>query len=67
MREDLTNLCGLSAALQLPIGWLDREANAGRIPCLDAGGTKLFNVEAVRRSLAERAAAGEVATAEPAQ
>ena len=63
MREDLTNICGLSAALRLSIGWLDREAKARRIPFLDAGGTRLFNVEAVRRSLAERAALGEFAPA----
>jgi len=52
----LTNLTGLAAVLRLPRGWLATEADAGRIPCLRVGRRLRFNVEAVRRALAERAA-----------
>jgi len=34
------------------------EAKAGRLPYLDAGGVLLFELEAVERALAERAACG---------
>jgi hypothetical protein len=36
-------------------GWLRSEAEAGRIPCLPAGKTILFDAELVERLLAERA------------
>jgi len=52
----LCNLRGLAAELQLPREWLATEADAGRIPCLRIGRRRLFNVDAVRRALAERAA-----------
>ena len=54
--EILCNLRGLAAELQLPREWLATEADAGRIPCLRIGHRRLFNVEAVRRTLAARAA-----------
>ena len=54
-------------ARRLPVSkrWLQREAIAGRIPSLRAGNRRLFNQDAVRRALAERAAlfAGVVADA----
>ena len=45
-------------ARRLPVSkrWLQREAIAGRIPSLRAGNRRLFNQDAVRRALAERAA-----------
>jgi len=45
-------------ARRLPVSkrWLQREAHAGRIPSLIAGKRRLFNVEAVRAAIAERAA-----------
>ena len=45
-------------ARRLPVSkrWLQREAQAGRIPSLVAGKRRLFNVDAVRSALAERAA-----------
>ncbi len=56
MRDDLTNIVGLSVSLQLPKEWLAAEADAGRIPYLRVGRQRLFNLPAVRRVLAERAA-----------
>ena len=58
--ETLTNLAGLVARLRLPREWLRAEAKAGRIPCLRVGRKLLFNPEAVEKSLAKRAASGEV-------
>lgn len=48
-------------ARRLPVSkrWLQREARAGRIPSLIAGNRRLFNVEAVRAAIAERAAKAE--------
>ena len=45
-------------AQRLPVSkrWLQREARAGRIPSLIAGNRRLFNMEAVRTAIAERAA-----------
>lgn len=56
MSDDLATICELAARLRLPAGWLWEEAEAGRIPSLVAGGKRRFSVEAVRRTLAERAA-----------
>ncbi|MBL9000775.1 MAG: hypothetical protein JNK25_06525 [Phycisphaerae bacterium] len=52
----LVNLIGLSHHLGLSRRYLRREADEGRIPYLKAGRTRLFNVEAVRAVLADRAA-----------
>lgn len=45
-------------ARRLPVSkrWLQQEAHAGRIPSLIAGKRRLFNAEAVRAAIAERAA-----------
>lgn len=56
--ENLRDLRGLAADLQLPIDWLVIEADEGRIPCLRVRRRRLFNIDAVRRALAERAASG---------
>lgn len=48
--EDLAQQLGLSTR------WLHREAMAGRIPSLKAGKQRIFNVDAVRQKLSERAA-----------
>jgi hypothetical protein len=48
-------LHALANVLRLPVGWLKSEARAGRIPCLRVGRDLLFDVEAVRAALAERA------------
>jgi hypothetical protein len=52
----LINIHGLSARLRLPAGWLRAEALAGRIPCLMVGRRLLFNLGAVQKVLADRAA-----------
>lgn len=52
----LYNLFGLARELRLPVDWLRHETNAGRIPCLRIGNRYRFNIESVRKSLAERAA-----------
>jgi hypothetical protein len=43
-------------ALKVKPEWLRDEALAGRVPCLRAGDDLLFNLNAVRAVLAERAA-----------
>ncbi len=56
MSDALRNIHGLARELRLPREWLASEADAGRLPCLRIGHRRLFNVDAVRRALAERAA-----------
>ena len=54
--DNLVTLPGLTRAVRLPMYWLRREADIGNIPCLRVGRKRLFSVEAVRRTLAQRAA-----------
>ncbi len=54
--SDLLTLHRLAAHLRLPREWLRAEAIAGRLPCLRVGRKLLFNLPAVERILAERAA-----------
>ena len=58
-QHDIVTIEGLARRLKLSKAWLHREATAGRIPCLRAGKRRLFNPDAVERTLAERAARGE--------
>lgn len=60
MEEELTNITGLALELRLPRAWLESEAKSGRIPCLKVGRRLLFNVEAVRQALLERAAISSI-------
>lgn len=53
--QKLTNIYGLAILLRIPRWWLVAEADAGRIPFLEVGRGRLFNVEAVRDALAKRA------------
>jgi hypothetical protein len=50
------NSTATARCLGVPEAWLRREAQAGRLSALRAGGRLLFNVELVRRELLERAA-----------
>lgn len=50
----------LSVALGLPLQWLKREAEAGRLPCLRAGRRLLFDLERVKRVLSERSSCAHV-------
>ena len=52
---NLVNLPGLSRALRLPVRWLKHEADKGGIPCLRIGRRRLFNLPAVKATLAKRA------------
>jgi excisionase family DNA binding protein len=54
--SDLVTLHQLAARLRLSREWLREEALAGRLPCLRVGRKLLFNLPAVERILAERAA-----------
>lgn len=54
---ELANLAGLARQLNLSRSWLKAEADAGRIPYLKAGRRRLFNIKAVEKALAKRAAA----------
>lgn len=56
----LCNVQSLARRLGLPRRWLVAEAEAGRLPVLRVDGKLIFNIEAVRRVLAERA--GQPAT-----
>lgn len=52
----LVGLYGLATALVLPAKWLEEEADAGRIPFLQAGKRRLFNTQTVKALLLARAA-----------
>ena len=60
--ERLCTLQMLTKSLRdygLTAAWLRAEAEAARIPCLWAGDVMLFDLEAVKATLLERAATGE--------
>jgi hypothetical protein len=59
VENTLANIHDLARRFAIPAGWFREEAEAGRLPCLKAGGCYLFNVRAVEQALAERAAARE--------
>ena len=44
--------------LRVPVKWLAGEADAGRVPCIRAGKTFLFDPDAVEAVLLKRARAG---------
>ena len=45
----------LSRRLKLPVAWIRKEVDAGRLPCLKAGRRLLFSPRAVNRVLLQRA------------
>ena len=49
----------LARQLRLPREWLQKEALAGRLPCLRIERRILFHLPTVERVLAERAASGQ--------
>jgi hypothetical protein len=61
----LLNLGQLALALRLPRNWLEAEAEAGRIPCLQIGCRLRFNIGAVEEALVERA--GKLHAVQPAK
>lgn len=52
----LLTLHELARRLRVSASWLREESDAGRIPCLKAGRRRLYNLEAIERVLAIRAA-----------
>lgn len=50
----LATLYELAERTGLPVAWLKREADAGRLPCLRVGRRLMFDLEAVRLVLSER-------------
>ena len=53
--NELLSLPHAARRLRVPVQWLRDEALAGRIPVLRIGRRLLFNVDAVRAALLERA------------
>lgn len=53
--DSVVTLEELSSVLQLSKRWLKRETKAGRLPFLQAGRRRMYNVSAVRAELAKRA------------
>jgi hypothetical protein len=45
----------MARVLRVPVAWLRREAEAGRVPCLRADRVFLFDPDTVERVLLERA------------
>jgi len=56
--EPVVGLARMARQLGITQAWLKGEAEAGRVPCLWAGGRFLFSPEAVKAVLARRAAGG---------
>jgi hypothetical protein len=65
--DELLTIGPMARRVGVTVGWLRDEADAGRVPCLRAGERRLFNPEAVRRVLAERAALPASVSAEIAR
>ena len=57
--HELVTLDVLARRLRLSKRWLNQEIAEGRLPFLQAGRKRLFNLGAVRTALAQRAA-GEI-------
>lgn len=55
--NNLMSLHQLARSLRLDRDWLRKEALAGQIPCLRAGTKLVFSLDAVKKALADRAAA----------
>ncbi len=55
MSNELLPLNHIARRLRVPLRWLKNEAQAGRVPVLDAGGVLLANPDAVQTALLRRA------------
>lgn len=53
MEAKLLTLNELSERTGLPVAWLRREADAGRLPCINAGRRRMFQIASVLKSLAQ--------------
>jgi len=54
MDAKLLTLNQLSERTGLPVAWVKREADAGRLPCIHAGRRRMFDLAAVLKALADR-------------
>jgi len=54
MDTKLLTLNQLAERTGLPVAWLRREADAGRLPCIRAGRLRMFDLVAVLKALAVR-------------
>jgi excisionase family DNA binding protein len=55
MNVNLLTVREIAERCNLPVHWVKREAQSGRLPHLRAGRRMLFNLAAVRAELTERA------------
>jgi len=53
MVTKLVSLPALSDLTGIPMAWLRRESDSGRLPCLRVGRRRMFDPEAVRKALAK--------------
>ena len=51
----LLSLHELGKITRLPVSWIRREADAGKLPCIRAGRRRVFDLEQVLLVLADRA------------
>lgn len=58
MQTKLISLNRLAERTGLPVAWLRREADAGRLPCIRAGRLRMFDLAEVLRTLTERQESG---------
>lgn len=58
MDKKFMRLPELARALRLPAAWLRREAIAGRLPSLEVGRRRMFEMQAVVRELVKRQGRG---------
>lgn len=54
MNAKLLTLDQVSERTGLPVAWLRREADAGRLPHIRAGRSRMFDLETVHKALVER-------------
>jgi hypothetical protein len=56
--KNLISISQLSRELKIPVVWLKLQADKGVLPCVDAGGKLLFNLQTVQKKLIELASKG---------
>jgi len=57
--NNLITIGQLSRKLKISVLWLKQQADKGVLPCMNAGGRLLFNLDAVTETLAKLAAEGD--------
>ena len=58
VQNKLVRIGTLSRELDIPIGWLNKETEARRIPHLKADNVFLYDLDAVKKALLKRARKG---------